>query len=336
MVMVTSILYKMRPARLKAKRRLERELARMRLADRLAGPPGEQIVQYVKTLGEVRDSLNYTGEDEPLATWYGWNEFHEYCMRTYRSGNAPWPENEPRLLVIGGRGECTRLHAAMMYKSANPAFRLAESDTGERPGNVAEARELFGDLSMHMGMDECLVYAWNELTVDDLCTIRNSGMYSEYLTSPALTSSALTSSQEVPLSSYPPPAFQAVGGVEIPRFTAEQDHIRSMGWDEALTPLHLEELMHLEELSGDRDRDSRQWMLDQWRCCPRTVGTAGTVNTDSAANSNAASTVSTASATNATATNVTNASATYEWSNCDDLDDECGDGCDAGCDGAPL
>lgn len=327
MVMVTSILYKMRPARLKAKRRLERELARIRLADRLAGrqagrqagSPGDRIIQYVKTLGEVRDSLNYTGEDEPLATWYGWNEFHEYCMRTYRSGNAPWPESEPRLLVIGDKRECARLHGVMMYKSANPGFRMTESDTGERPGNVAEAMELFGDLSVHMGLDECLVYAWDELTVDDLC-VRVSGnpdMCAEYLASPALASSAassaLTSPCAVPSASYTPPAFQAVGGIEIPRFTAEQDHIRSMGWDEALTSatsasstLTSSALAssYLEELSGARDR-GRQWMLDQWRCCP------GTADTASAAS--AASAGSTGSANVA-----------FEW--VDDCDDDCGDG----------
>ena len=315
--MVTSMLYKMRPARLKARRRLERELIRAE-ADRLSGrqagrmEPGEWIVQYIKTLGEVRDSLNYTGEDEPLATWYSWNEFHEYCMRTYRSGNAPWPESEPRLLTIGGRGECARLHAVMMYKSANPGFRMTESDSGERPGNVAEAMELFEDLSMHMGLDECLVYAWKEMTVGDLCVsaIRNSSMYAE-----TLTSSALTSSYEAPSSSYTPPAFQAVGGIEIPRFTAEQDHIRSMGWDEALTPSALTP-SYLEELSGDRDRDSRQWMLDQWRCCPRTVGTASTSGM-----SNTASTASADSAYSATSSNAVN-----------ERDDECSDGCD----GAPF
>lgn len=331
MVMVTSILYKMRPARLKAKRRLERELARIRLADRLAGrqagrqagSPGDRIIQYVKTLGEVRDSLNYTGEDEPLATWYGWNEFHEYCMRTYRSGNAPWPESEPRLLVIGDKRECARLHGVMMYKSANPGFRMTESDTGERPGNVAEAMELFGDLSVHMGLDECLVYAWDELTVDDLC-VRVSG-------NPDMCAEALTSSYAVP-PSYTPPVFQAVGSIEIPRFTAEQDHIRLMGRDEASTSPALTYSYLEEELGRTLDR---QWMLDQWRCCPRTVGTAtaSTTNAASATNTNAgatyecgdASTASATNATNATSATNTNASATYEWNNCG-----------VGCDGAPF
>lgn len=238
MVTVTSMLYKMRPARLKARIRLERELARME-SDRLAGRrmgPGEWIVQYMKMLGEVKDSLNYTGEDEPLVTWYSWNEFHEYCMRTYRAGSAPWPESEPKLLVIGGRGECARLHLVMTYKLANPDFRMAESGAGGSPGNVAEARNLFENLSVNMGLDERLVYAWKELTVEDLCTstIRNSGMYSEYL-----ASSALTSSYAVPSSSYTPPVFQAVGGMEIPRSTAGQNHCL-VEWD-------LEELARRDE-----------------------------------------------------------------------------------------
>lgn len=278
--MVTSMLYKMRPARLKARRRLERELIRAE-ADRLSGrqagrmEPGEWIVQYMKMLGEVKDSLNYTGEDEPLATWYGWNEFHEYCMRTYRSGNAPWPESEPKLLVIGGRGECARLHMAMVYKLANPGFRMTESDSGERPGNVAEARELFGDLSMHMGLDERLVYAWKEMTVEELCTstIRNSSMYAE-----TLTSSAVTSPYEVPLSSYPPPTFQTVGNVEIPgftipEFTAEYNHYEWLERD-------------LEELARTRDRD--EW-VSQLTVPNRanTASTSGMSNTASADSANA-------------------------------------------------